>query len=89
MVAWLERTPAYHGLFPHFMNGRTGATMPFGRKDDGSDLVETSFLFQGLLCARQYFRRATAAENDLRDRTSPGCGATSNGAGTRRAAATR
>ena len=61
-------TPArnYHGIFPHFMNGRTGATIPFSRKDDGGDLVETSFLFMGLLCARQYFDRDTPAEQRLR-----------------------
>jgi hypothetical protein len=67
MVAWLTRTPCYHGLFPHYINGRTGATLPFGRKDDGSDLVESAYLFQGLLCARQYFDRDGAAEKDLRD----------------------
>src|SRR5262245_1702810 len=42
----------YHGIYPHFMNGRTGATIPFSRKDDGGDLVESSYLFMGLLCAR-------------------------------------
>jgi len=31
-------------------------TIPFYRKDDGGDLVETSFLCMGLLCARQLFR---------------------------------
>ena len=67
MVAFLERTTAYHGLFPHFMNGRTGATIPFGRKDDGGDIVETAFLFQGLLCARQFFDADSAAEKSLRD----------------------
>ncbi len=67
MVAFLERTPAYHGLFPHFLNGRTGATIPFGRKDDGADIVETAFLFQGLLCARQFFNADDAAERRLRD----------------------
>jgi hypothetical protein len=53
MLSCLERTPRYHGIFPHFINGRTGATIPFSRKDDGGDLVESGFLFQGLLCARQ------------------------------------
>jgi len=66
-LAWLARTPCYHGLFPHYLNGRTGATLPFGRKDDGSDLVESAYLFQGLLCARQYFDRDAAAEKNLRD----------------------
>ncbi len=68
MLAFLERTPAYHGLFPHFLNGRTGATIPFGRKDDGGDLVETAFLFQGLLCARRFFDAESAGERRLRDR---------------------
>src|SRR3546814_17220081 len=58
----LARATCYHGAYPHFLNGATGATIPFGRKDDGGDLVETSLLFQGLLCARQYFDRDTPAE---------------------------
>ena len=57
MLDVLARATCYHGVFPHFLNGRTGATIPFGRKDDGGDLVETSFLMMGLLCARQYFDR--------------------------------
>ncbi len=68
MLAFLERTPAYHGLFPHFLDGRTGATIPFGRKDDGGDIVETAFLFQGLLCARQFFDADAPGEKRLRDR---------------------
>jgi hypothetical protein len=66
MIGMLARATCYHGVFPHFMNGRTGATIPFGRKDDGGDLVETSFLMMGLLCAREYFNRNTPAEAALR-----------------------
>ena len=55
MVSFLLNADSYHGVFPHWMNGETGKTIPFSRKDDGADLVETSYLFQGLLCARQYF----------------------------------
>jgi hypothetical protein len=62
----LLNATCYHGAFPHFMNGRSGATIPFWRKDDGGDLVETSFLLMGLLCARQYFQRETQVENSLR-----------------------
>jgi hypothetical protein len=36
-----------HGAFPHWLNGTTGAVIPFSAKDDGADLVETSYLFQG------------------------------------------
>jgi hypothetical protein len=66
MLDLLVQSPSYHGLFPHFMNGRTGATIPFGRKDDGADIVETSLLFQGLLCARRYFDGDDHAEQALR-----------------------
>lgn len=45
----------YHGAFPHWMNGATGDTQPFSQQDNGADLVETSFLMEGLLCARQFF----------------------------------
>jgi len=68
MLDLLVRSTCYHGAFPHFMNGRTGATIPFMRKDDGGDLVETSFLCMGLLAARQYFDRDAPAERSVRDR---------------------
>jgi len=66
MLDVLARATCYHGAYPHFMNGLTGATIPFGRKDDGGDLVETSLLFQGLLCARQYFDRDAPGETSAR-----------------------
>jgi hypothetical protein len=66
MLTLLERATCYHGVFPHFINGRTGATIPFTRKDDAADLVETSFLFMGLLCAREYFDRNNPVEARLR-----------------------
>jgi hypothetical protein len=68
MLSCLERTSRYHGMFPHFVNGRTGETIPFSRKDDGGDVVESAFLFQGLLCARQYFDHAITAEKTMRQR---------------------
>lgn len=57
----------FHGAFPHWLNGSTGAVVPFSPKDNGADLVETSFLIQGLLTARQYFNRTDAAEVSLRN----------------------
>jgi hypothetical protein len=51
----------YHGAFPHWMNGVTGATIPFSTQDDGADLVETAYMMQGLLCARQYFSSTSDA----------------------------
>lgn len=68
MVNFLLKSDSYHGVFPHWLNGATGKTIPFSRKDDGADLVETSYLFQGLLCARQYFTGADQTERELRNR---------------------
>ncbi|QDZ06063.1 hypothetical protein FPZ24_00060 [Sphingomonas panacisoli] len=39
----------------------------FGKYDNGGDLIETAFMMQGLLTARQYFTRATPAEREIRD----------------------
>lgn len=68
MVKFLSKADCYHGVFPHWMNGSTGKTIPFSRKDDGGDLVETSYLFEGLLCARQYFNADNDREEQLRER---------------------
>lgn len=66
IVHFLEKAQRHHGVFPHFMHGTTGATIPFSSRDDGGDIVETSYLCMGLLSARQYFARDTAKENKLR-----------------------
>jgi hypothetical protein len=56
IVRFLEGAARFHGAWPHFMDGRTGRpVLLFGRHDNGGDLVETAFLVQGLLAARQYF----------------------------------
>lgn len=67
ITSFLElRAQRYHGAFAHWMNGSTGATIPFSQFDNGGDLVETSFLMQGLLCARAYFDQNTPLEQSLR-----------------------
>ncbi len=55
----ITKAQRYHGAFPHWINGSTGATVPFSAQDDGADLVETSYMVQGLLCARQFFNSTT------------------------------
>ena len=67
MVTFLSSADRFHGVFPHWMHGVTGKVIPFSPKDDGGDLVETSFLFQGLLTARQYFNGNTPEETQLRN----------------------
>ncbi|GAB3322183.1 glucoamylase family protein [Larkinella ripae] len=61
-----NKTKTHHGAFPHWLNGATGETIAFSQKDNGADLVETSYLMQGLLTARQYFNGAQADEVALR-----------------------
>ena len=67
IVTFLDtRCTRYHGAFAHWINGETGETLPFSTYDNGADMVETSFLFQGLLTARQYFNSNAPAETKLR-----------------------
>ena len=68
IVRFLARADRFHGAWPHYLDGRTGRVRAFfGKYDDGGDLVETAFLVQGLLAARQYFDRDTAAEREIRE----------------------
>lgn len=68
IINFLRKADHYHGIFPHWLNGETGKTIPFSRKDDGGDLVESAYLFQGLLCVRQYFSNNTPQERELRNK---------------------
>ncbi len=67
IVRFLAKANRFHGAWAHFLDGRTGKVVPyFGKYDDGGDLVETAFMIQGLLAARQYFDRDTPAESEIR-----------------------
>lgn len=68
IVRFLAGADRFHGVWPHFLDGDTGHAIPFfGRYDNGGDLVETAFMIQGLLAARQYFNRDDAVEREVRD----------------------
>jgi hypothetical protein len=73
MTRFLLKADSYHGVLPHWLDGETGKTIPFSRKDDGADLVETAYLVQGLICARQFFNGTTAQESELRGRINQLC----------------
>jgi hypothetical protein len=67
ITRFLGKADRFHGVWPHFLNGATGKVANyFGKYDDGGDLVETAFLVQGLLAARQYFDRDNTAEREVR-----------------------
>jgi hypothetical protein len=69
VVNFLENTETFHGAFSHFVDGPTGKVEPFfGKRDNGGDLVETSFLLQGLLTARAYFQGPGPEEKMIRDK---------------------
>jgi hypothetical protein len=66
IVTFLEKAPRYHGVWSHFMDGSTGQSLPvFDMFDNAGDLVETGFLMEGLLAARQYFNGPSGRERDL------------------------
>lgn len=65
IVNFLETADRFHGAWPHWMNGGTGATIPFSTADDGGDIVETAFLLEGLLTARQYFNEEVELNNKI------------------------
>lgn len=65
IVDFLGKADRYHGVWSHWINGETGHTKPFGKKDNGGDLVESSFLMSGLLMTREYFKNGNEAEKKL------------------------
>lgn len=66
IVSFLERAPRYHGAWSHYYNDETGETMAlFGMYDNGGDIIETSYMIQGLLTARGYFNGAAPREQAL------------------------
>lgn len=67
ILRFLDAADRYHGAWSHYLDGRTAKTVAFfGKYDNGADLVETAFIIQGLLAARQYFDRDTPAETEIR-----------------------
>lgn len=69
IVGFLGKADRFHGAFPHWLNGETGKVKPFSPKDDGAALVETAYLMQGLLTARQYLANGTPQEKKLSSET--------------------
>jgi hypothetical protein len=68
ITGFLSTADRYHGAWPHFLSGSTGRRLPvFDMYDNGADLVETSFLMEGLLAARQYFKADGPSGDELYD----------------------
>jgi len=66
IVNFLKTADRFHGAWPHWMNGKSGKTIPFTPpKDNGGDLLETALMMQGLLAARQYFNNSDSTEEKI------------------------
>jgi hypothetical protein len=65
ILSFLEHADRFHGAWSHWIDGNTGHVVPFSANDNGGDLVETAFLMEGLLTAREYFDQQTQAELDI------------------------
>ena len=65
MADFLAKSDRHHGAWSHWINGETGKTVPFGKKDNGGDLVETAFLVQGIISVREYFKNGNKEEKAL------------------------
>lgn len=68
IVGFLEKADRFHGAWPHWMNGNTGHVVPFSTYDNGGDLVETAYMIEGLLTAKEFFNSPDSAETSLRNR---------------------
>jgi hypothetical protein len=67
-TAFLESTDRFHGMWAHWYNAESGKVREFGKMDNGGDIVESSFMMQGLLAVQQYFDRENEKEKELRER---------------------
>lgn len=68
IVDFLSSADRFHGVWPHWLNGKTGRVQPFSELDNGGDLVETAFLIQGLLTAKQYLKDGNEAEQKIAEK---------------------
>lgn len=65
IVTYLGNADRFHGVWPHWIDGPTGKVVPFGEKDNGGDLVESSFLMASLIAAREYLKDGNEKEKNV------------------------
>jgi len=64
IVNFLSNADRFHGVWPHWLSS-SGKVIPFGTDDDGGDLVESCFLMEGLLCAKQFLNPNDTTESAI------------------------
>lgn len=65
ILDFLAKADRFHGAWSHWIYGETGKVHPFGKKDNGGDLVESSFVAQSLICINAYYKNGTTEEKTL------------------------
>jgi len=65
MVNFLANADRFHGAWPHWLEGKTGKVKPFSPNDDGGDIVETSYVVQGLYTVREFLDTENEQENAI------------------------
>ena len=68
IVNFLQTADRFHGAWPHWMSGTTGHVQSFSANDNGADLVETSYMIQGLLTVRQFLDASNVQENAIKQK---------------------
>jgi len=62
ITRFLTRADRFHGVWPHWLRGSSGRVIPFSPNDDGGDLVESSFMAQGLVTVKQFLSTTNPSE---------------------------
>ncbi|MBC6109623.1 glucoamylase family protein [Pedobacter fastidiosus] len=65
ILDFLAKADRFHGAWSHWIYGETAKVHPFGKKDNGGDLVESSFVAQSLICINAYYKNGNAEEKTL------------------------
>lgn len=71
ILSFLENAENAHGVFPEFLDGRTGKAVYRDGNNENElvvDLESTGILMQSLLVSRQYFNQNNESETELRNR---------------------
>lgn len=68
MVLFLETADTFHGAWPHWWYDHNGKVKAFSKKDNGGDIVETSFMAKALIVGREYLKNGNEQEQTLAQR---------------------
>ena len=68
ILNFLETCDRHHGAWSHWYNSDTKQSVNFSPLDDGGDIVETSFVAQGLIALKHYFSDGDAKSVQIREK---------------------